>query len=215
MPRRENAARRRDPPRRGGGRSGLFTGLVIGLTLGLVIAAAMAWYLNSKTVGFKPVEKKTTTELPTETVVKPAPPAVATVPKPPEPTAPETKKQPSASPPAPKADAASTPKPKVDYTFYGILPGDKPAKPIEPPKPKDLWWLQIAALSNPADADRLKAKLTLIGLQVSTQKIHSDKTSLYRVRVGPYKREDDALGDLDTLSANDFEARLLKEPINP
>jgi cell division protein FtsN len=103
----------------------------------------------------------------------------------------------------------------VDYTFYGILPGDKPAKPVEPPKSKETWWLQVAALKNPVDADKLKARLALLGLEVSTQKVDSAGQPLYRVRVGPYKREDDALGDLDTLAQNNFEPRLFKEPPKP
>jgi cell division protein FtsN len=50
---------------------------------------------------------------------------------------------------------------------------------------------------------------------VSSQKVESGGVALYRVRVGPYKREDDALGDLDTLAENNFEPRLFKEPVKP
>lgn len=75
--------------------------------------------------------------------------------------------------------------------------------------------LQVAALKNPAEADRLKARLTLLGLHVVTQKLENSGQALYRIRTGPYKREDDALGDLDTLAENNFEPRLLKEPVKP
>ena len=103
----------------------------------------------------------------------------------------------------------------MPLTFYGILPGEKPAKPVEPPKPKEVWWLQVAALKSPADADHLKARLSLLGLQVTTQEVESAGLTLYRVRVGPYKRDEDAFADLDTLAANDYEPRLFKEPVNP
>lgn len=193
----------------------MFTGVLIGLVIGLVVAAAMAWYFNSRNGYFKPSEPtpEKSAQAQAATPTKPSS-WNETAPLPsPEPAA-RTK---SAPEPAPATPTGTSPgaKPKMDYTFYGILPGNKPAKPIEPPKPKELWWLQIAALKDPADADRLRAKLTLLGLHVTTQKIQSGGDRLYRVRTGPYKREDDAFGDLDTLSANDFEARLLKEPTNP
>lgn len=196
----------------------MFAGLVIGLVGGLVIAAGLAWYFNLGSEQFKPVDNPPPADKPPVASNKPAPTREAAakpspVELPPPAPAESTAKKPS-SPAQADASPPST-KPRVDYTFYGILPGDKPAKPIEPPKPKENWWLQVAALKNPAEADRLKARLALLGLQVSTQKVESAGQSLYRVRVGPYRREYDALGDLDTLAQNDFEPRLLKEPVKP
>lgn len=224
--------RRDDPKPRAGGKSGgLLTGLFIGLVAGLIVAAGLAWYFNSKTPNAEPEEN-----IPPETEIQKKPerqakPAQnkATPVKTPAPEKPGKTQESTAEPTAkaasvqaqnanldPTADAApSAIKPRVDYTFYGILPGDKPAKPIPPPESKDIWWLQVAALKNPADADKLKARLILLGLQVATQKVESGEIALYRVRVGPYKREDDALGDLDTLAANNFEPRLFKEPNPP
>lgn len=203
------ATRREGASRRNAKKGGLFTGVLIGLVIGLVAAAAMAWYFNSRDGAFKPSEPAPEKTAQSEPSTAPAkPPSRAAAPQP----AAAAKPAPT---PAPATQAEPSAKPRVDYTFYGILPGDKPAKPIEPPKPKELWWLQIAALKDPGDADRLRAKLTLLGLHVTTQKTASAGGHLYRIRTGPYKREDDAFGDLDTLSANDFEARLLKEPSKP
>ncbi len=225
MTRKDSRAPRRDSetsarPKKGGS---LFAGLAVGLVIGLVLSAGLAWYFNLGSGNFKPVDGKPPAEKTTAVNEKPARPhpdeAIQAEAARPEPTTPETppptpaeateKKSPPANTPAPAA------KPRVDYTFYGILPGDKPAKPIEPPKSKETWWLQVAALKNPGDADKLKARLALLGLQVSTQKVESADQPLYRIRVGPYKREDDALGDLDTLAQNNFEPRLLKEPVKP
>lgn len=110
----------------------------------------------------------------------------------------------------------------VDYSFYRILPGEQPGKPAVPPekpppapRPTDHWWLQVAALKNQTEAERLKAQLTLLGLRVITQRIETGGMTLHRVRVGPYAREEDAFGDLDTLAANDYEPRLLKDPNPP
>lgn len=189
MARGDTRSTRAQPHSRGGG---LFNGLLIGLVVGLLLAAGLAWYLNSK-----PTYKSTPPDNipPAKTSQTVAP---VTIPQ----TAPGTL-------PTPSAQA------KTDYTFYDILPGEKPAKPIEPTTAAgELWWLQVAALKNPVEADRLKARLTLLGLQVATQKVQASGQTLYRVRVGPYKRQDDAVADMDTLAANKIEHRLLKEPPN-
>lgn len=229
MARREARAGRREPDtstRQGKG-GGLFAGLLLGLVIGLVVAAGLAWYFNLGAGSFKRAEGG-------GEPVRAAPPAVAKSAPPPANAAggvssePQPVVAPEADAPAPpiaRGEGAKTPaeptrtspatKPRVDYTFYGILPGDKPAKPVDPPKSNETWWLQVAALKSPADADKLKARLAMLGLQVATQKVESAGQSLYRIRVGPYKREDDALGDLDTLAQNNFEPRLFKEPVKP
>jgi cell division protein FtsN len=208
------------------------TGLFIGLVMGLVAAAGLAWYFNNSSKSFEKIESSpaiANTKTSLETEPSPITPMPAHTDKPvtppaqspdiPAKSAAQTtiKPTPPAKPPAPRPDptadaAPNVVKPRVDYTFYGILPGDKPVKPLPLPESKDIWWLQVAALKSPADADKLKARLILLGLQVATQKVESGDMSLYRIRVGPYKREDDALGDLDTLAANNFEPRLFKEP---
>jgi cell division protein FtsN len=231
-PRRSNSSPRRNPTTSGsGGKKGgsLVTGLFIGLVAGLVAAAGIAWYLSSKTPEFKSAE----TDLPrgdksdTPAASKPernSKPATAASRPPEKSESSETTSKPKPALPEKSAKTVSEPtvpestspiKPRVDYTFYGILPGDQPAKPMPLPVSKDIWWLQVAALKNPTDADKLKARLVLLGLEVATQKVDSGSGPLYRVRVGPYKREDDAFGDLDTLAENNFEPRLFKEPNPP
>jgi cell division protein FtsN len=215
MARKDPRAARRDeaPPRKKGG--GMFAGLLIGLVIGLVIAAGLAWYFKLGASAIKPVDSARPEQKrpPARSVQPPIEPPPAAEPAKPK-TLSATEAEARKTPPPPETPAPAV-KPRVDYTFYGILPGDKPVKPIEPPKSRETWWLQVAALKSPADADKLKARLALLGLEVSTQKVDSAGQALYRVRVGPYKREDDALGDLDTLSQNNFEPRLLKEPLKP
>lgn len=205
------AARREEAPARKGKGGSLFAGLLIGLVIGLAAAAGLAWYFKLGTSGFKATESVRPPEK-TASVAEPAskPSVPDTLPQ-----SPPTQQAPAKKAETPSAAPTAAAKPRVDYTFYGILPGDKPAKPLDPPKSRETWWLQVAALKHPADADKLKARLALLGLEVSTQKVESSGQSLYRVRVGPYKREDDALGDLDTLAANNFEPRLFKEPQKP
>lgn len=203
------STRREEAPGKHGNRSGLLTGLLVGLVLGLIVAAALAWYFNKSSATLKPVAQ----------APRPAPASTPAADKPAAP--PPAARTPAPISPPDRAEPTAKPKPRVDLTFYDILPGDKPGKPTTTPKlpdpdaAKDMWWLQVAALRNAAEADRLKARLTLLGLHVVTQKLDSGGQALYRVRVGPYKREDDAFGDLDTLAENDFEPRLLKEPLKP
>ena len=200
MAQHRNEPQRQQTPRKSG--SGLFSGIIIGLVIGLLLAGGLAWYLGGHKA-FRSIEQHG------PDTVKPNPaPQVAETTPPPQviettPSAQVTVK------PAPSAKA------KMDYTFYGILPGEKPAKPVEPiAPPNDIWWLQVAALKMPVEADRLKARLALLGLKVVTQTIKVDEQTLYRVRIGPYKHQDDALADIDTLAVNKFEHRLIKEPAN-
>ncbi|MDD5390164.1 MAG: SPOR domain-containing protein [Gallionellaceae bacterium] len=243
MARRETRSTQREEPKRGGGKpGGLFLGLLLGLVVGLVAAAGLAWYFNLTTGEFKTVEQAPKATGPVqpiqpdrsvEPVKKAPPPAREAIPPPlaPPPPKPVEAKPVEAKPEKPaktskggetaapiverKPARTNEPTARVPLTFYGILPGEKPAKPVEPPKPTELWWLQVAALKSSDDADKLKARLSLLGLVVTIQQVESAGLSLYRVRVGPYKRDEDAFADLDTLAANNYEPRLFKEPVKP
>jgi len=202
--------------------------MMAGLAIGVALSAGVAWYINFKTPASHPIERapKTSTPKPDtepvseETLTTSASSSAQTSPRGTEagmdvaPPSPHNKAR-LLKPAVTSHPAAQTPPPAVNYTFYGILPGDKPARPIEPPPSKDTWWLQIAALSDPQKADQIKAKLILLNLRASTQKIDVNGQPLYRIRVGPYKREDDAFGDLDILTENEFNARLFKDPKKP
>lgn len=185
-------AHRPDPARKPvARRGGTAFGLMVGVVIGLVIAAAVAAYLY-----FNPSEFK---------AVAPAP----------QPGPPPATAKPAAvpAPPPPATAPAPAPHQARDYTFYDILQGDKPGQPT-PSLPREVYWLQVAALANAKEADRLKASLSLLGMDVAVQKTGGDKP-LHRVRVGPFKTEDAAMSALDTLVANQFEPRLVKEAANP
>jgi cell division protein FtsN len=103
-------------------------------------------------------------------------------------------------------ESERTTKPKLD--FYTILPGetvlpeprreDRKATKPEPAEKGTSYILQAAAFTSIEDADRLKAKLVLNGLEPHIERIIvGDKGTYYRVRLGPYSR----LDDLDASSA--------------
>lgn len=198
----------------------MFVGIVIGFVIGLVVAAGIAWYLTGNPSPFKTVAPAPQTPLVVpepgpapsksaedESIVVAPPPPVAPAPQAKTPAPPPTR------PVTPQPERPSAPPAKSDFTFFDILPGEQAGKAPRDKLTREVWWLQVAALREAKDADRLKARLTLLGLPVHTQKVASGETTLHRVRVGPFKTEDEALGALDTLSENDFEPRLLKEQV--
>lgn len=172
---------------------GTLLGIFIGLVLGLAIATAAAIYVTNAPVPF--VNK--------------------------------TQQQQRATTPqadqklADAAKAGAAEKPKFD--FYKILPGQEEpvtdrdlksaaAKQAEKPgAPRDLYFVQAGAFQNPADADNLKARLALMGLQASVEPANlPDKGTWYRVRLGPYTQLDEINRVRQTLAQNSIDASLVK-----
>src|SRR6266851_713589 len=62
----------------------------------------------------------------------------------------------------------------------------------EPPQsaaPEDSYFLQAGSFQNPADADHLKARLALMGMEANVEPANlAEKGVWYRVRLGPFTR---------------------------
>ena len=111
---------------------------------------------------------------------------------------------------APTATTAAVPAPaenaKPRFAFYhlltqseSVLPdrGAKPRADGTKPEANASYVLQIAAYSNQEEAERVKAELSLKGLEPYVEKVPIEgKGTFYRVRLGPFTR----LHDLDTAS---------------
>jgi cell division protein FtsN len=89
-------------------------------------------------------------------------------------------------------------KPKLD--FYTVLPEvetvlpDRRAKPAKAERPEEgvRYILQAGSFASFQDADQLKAKLALQGVQAQIQKVTIEgKGDYHRVRLGPYERVED------------------------
>ncbi|NMG17151.1 SPOR domain-containing protein, partial [Aromatoleum bremense] len=53
-------------------------------------------------------------------------------------------------------------------------------------------YLQIGAFENPAEADNLKARLALAGIEASAQRAQlPDGRTMHRVRIGPFAKPED------------------------
>jgi cell division protein FtsN len=173
---------------RGGGHS-LLVGILIGLVVGLGIALGVAWYIN---------------KVPSPFLGRPASPP------------PAEKAPPSASRDEKTARPAEG-KPRFD--FYKILPGieepatDQQLKDAQTASPaaKDAFFLQAGAFQSASDADNLKARLALLGVQATIQSTSvPDKGVWHRVRLGPYTSVEELNRTRDALRQNGVETTLIK-----
>ena len=189
------------PPRKNFG--GTLIGLFIGLVIGVLIAFGVVWYLNKMPLPFQDKLSR-----PEKTEAKGAATA--------------TQAQPLPGKPGDKVDD----KPRFD--FYKILPsGQEPApaageakqlpQPAAPPpaaapeQPGEALYLQAGAFQKSADADNLKAKLALMGLETSLQDVSvPEKGVLHRVRVGPFATLEDLNRVRNQLLQNGIQATVVK-----
>jgi len=186
----------------GGRGSPIWVGILIGLLVGFCIALGIALYINKGANPF--LQRQKVSEKAAEK------PAVDVV-----------KEMPAAETPKPAGEAtekhakAGEAKPRFD--FYKILPGteeavtDKEFKRSAPAVAKEVYFLQVAAFQNPSDADNLKARLALSGIEAQIQTAtFPDGHVWHRVRVGPFSNQDDLGRSRAALKQNNLEANLIK-----
>lgn len=176
--------------RKGNSRSSggsLFIGILIGLVLGLGVALGVAWYINKMPT---PFQQKA----------------------PPEKHQPAKIAEPAKTPEKNGKPAAEA-KPRFD--FYKILPGvEEPAtdQQLRDAKgAKESFYLQAGAFQNAPDADNLKARLALLGMQASIQTTTlPDRGVWHRVRIGPYANVEELNRTRDALKKNGIDTTLIK-----
>ena len=203
----------------------LLLGMIIGLLLGIVISLAVALWLNRLSNPF--IDKGRAVE-PVSKIApaQPQPPADAAR------AAEQAAKGKAGAPEkAEKPEKAAKGGERPRFEFYNILPGDKEvtekevkaaapkaaaAKPgSSPASPKpysgEIYWLQAGAFSEEREADNLKARIALTGLEASVRPVSiPDKGTLFRVRLGPYQSLDDANRIKTTLSQNGVGAAIIR-----
>ena len=168
----------------------MITGIVIGVLLGLAIALAVALYINAAPSPFR--QQPTPAKTPPD--AKPG-------------TKPGTQ---SAAQPDAKPDAQ-----KNRFTYYDILPGtEQPVteQEINQAAPgKEQYFLQAGSFQTEVDANNLKAKLALIGVEAVIQTASvPDKGVWHRVRVGPFSDIEEMNKVRSTLSQNGVQSGLIK-----
>jgi cell division protein FtsN len=171
------------------GGSSMFTGILIGVFIGLIVAIAVAFFVPSLTKSYR--QPDTAPPMPKPLATKPAKPNA----------------------PAPQA-AQDNKKPRFD--FYNILPGtEEPVTTPEVKTPeagaKDQYFLQAGAFQNEAEADNLKARLALMGVEATVQSVTvPDKGVWHRVRVGPFGSIEEMDKTRTALAQNGIQASLVK-----
>ena len=174
---------------------GTILGMFIGLVVGVIIAAGVVWYLNKTPLPFVDKAERGGGEAKTE----PAKQAAAPLPLP--------------GKPGDKVEE------KPRFEFYKILPGADAPSPQAAPKPDaatpppaaDALFLQAGAFQKPADADNLKARLALMGVEASVQQVTlAEKGVMHRVRIGPYANPDEMAKTRTLLAQNGIQASVVR-----
>lgn len=190
------APRKKAPAR--SNRGSTLVGVFIGLVLGVLLCAGVMWYINGSSLPLQ---------------VREAAPSAAAV-----------GNEPAALPGKP-GDKAQV-KPRFD--FYETLPGRQAPQPatetapdaavVEPPPAAEppaavppSFILQAGAFSSEEEADNLRARLALMGLESSVQPhAVAGKDTLYRVRLGPFATMDDLKRVRAELAENGIEGAVVR-----
>lgn len=185
-------------PRIGGSRGGTLLGIFIGLVLGTLLSFGVVWYMKKTPLPFQ--DKGTHMERPV--------------------VGDSAEPQPLPGKPGDKVGE------KPRFEFYKILPGSEngaqapapapakakaDAKPDSKPEAKQEIYLQIGAFQKAADADNLKAKLALMGIETAVLEVDlPDKGKMHRVRAGPFGSVEEMNRVRTELSQNGVQATPVK-----
>jgi cell division protein FtsN len=171
-----------------------------GVLLGLVIAALLAVYITNAPVPF--VNK---VQRPTETVV---PGADGKLPDPNKPLYSTPK---SVEPPKmePAKNEARTDTAAADGKGAAKADASAPAKSAAVDD-TTRFLLQAGAFRTPEDADAMRARLAMLGLDARIFPIDQGDRTLYRVRLGPYGQMDDINRIRKSLAENGIDAQVVR-----
>lgn len=169
-------------------------GFVIGLVVGLAIAVAVALFITNAPLPF---------------VTKVRPPS-ASVSPPAGSALPDPNKSFNATPPAPAAEAPRSPAPAATPTDKTAATAPTAPAKDEPVSEGSRFLLQAGAFKSPEDADGMRARLALVGLDARIFPIEQGGQTLYRVRLGPYGQLDDVNRVRKLLAENSIEAQIVR-----
>lgn len=170
------------------------TGLIVGLVLGIALSLGVAVYVKN---GASPFQQN------------PAAPGASPAVSPPAENAP------------PKPEAPVPPEEKAALTFHDILTGHEVAQTKPAPNPPaaeeqarnaagEIHFLQVGAFQTEQEADNLKARLAMLGMEAVVQTTSAaGKPTLHRVQVGPLQ-QDEINSKRAELKRNGFDTTLVK-----
>ncbi|HEX7649031.1 MAG TPA: SPOR domain-containing protein [Noviherbaspirillum sp.] len=202
---------------------GTLLGIIIGLVIGLGIALGVAVTINKTPLPFMDKSgRQAKPEAPNQ-ITDPNKPlygnksaakeAAKDFIKESEPPANTAAQQPDSKAPAPDeigdkiAEKLKKPEPKAAEVKIGEAPKDPAVKADED---KFNYYLQAGAFREQADAEALRGKLALIGVEAKISERQSENGMLYRVRVGPFGQLDAMNKVRSKLSDNSIDAAVLR-----
>lgn len=218
--------------RQGGG---TFLGIILGLIIGLGIAVVVAMMITKTPTPFtnklgltkstdapaiqltdpnkplygssakevmananRPVDTAAASVLPPAAVTAAATPEVAV--RPPDPVKSESRPE---IRPESKPEAKPDSKPEIKVA--------KAAEPSAAASSGQVYYLQVGAFRDVADADSARAKLALIGVEARVSS-SADGDNLHRVRIGPFDRLETMNSMRSKLSENSIDVAVIKTP---
>jgi len=112
---------------------------------------------------------------------------------------------------------------KTRFEFYEMLPGNEEPvteielqKAAEQPILKDKYYLQVGSFKDTEDAENLKAKIAMLGMEAYVQSADlSEKGMWHRVRVGPFTNIDNIKKTKSSLLQSGIKANLIKIHVKP
>lgn len=138
------------------------------------------------------------------------------------------------TPPAPAVAPAPSKADQPRYDFYTLLPESEvivpqssvPEAAVEPAKSSDeqkpavasgtRFYLQAGSFRQRAEADRVRAHILLLGLDVRLENAKLDGGEIwYRVQVGPFQDRTTLSSAQNTLAGNGFDNLLLQQRTGP
>ena len=189
-------------------RGGTLLGLIIGALLGLGAALAVAVYVTKVPIPFVNKNQPRSAETDAAEVKKN---------KDWDPNVPLAGKNPAK--PALAASSAPATKPNVSSDPLGDLARAKSeskadAKPDATPSGTGAdpftYFIQAGAFRTPEDAEQQRAKLSLMGFQAKVTEREQSGRTVYRVRLGPFDKKDEADKINEKLLGNSIETALVR-----
>lgn len=190
-------------------RGGFAIGLIVGLLLGLTLALCVALYVTKVPVPF-------INKVPQRTADQDA--AESERNKRWDPNAPLTNKAavkaaPASAPAAAALPAANRTQPP---TAAAAAVAARPAasativKSTKPDAETFTYFVQVGAYARLEDAEQQRARVGLIGMPAKVSEREQSGRTVYRVRLGPFERKDEADAVQERLTGNGIEAALVR-----
>ncbi len=188
-------------------RGGFALGLIVGLLLGLALALGVALYVTKVPVPFvNKVPQRTAEQDAAEAERnKHWDPNAPLVNKPvAKSAAPTAASQPGAAAPATTARVPAPAAPPTTAANAVTVKSTKPGTDAF------TYFVQVGAYARPEDAEQQRARVGLMGMSAKVSEREQSGRTVYRVRLGPFERKDDADAAQQRLAGNGVEAALVR-----